>query len=1041
MMDAGLFQKQQKLRRKFYGACPSFAPRVLFFVILATTYYLLPTTYYAFASPPPTPGYGSGAISVNAAGNLGIGTSTPSANVRLLIVASSTDSSNFALQVVQPGSAVPLLVVRNDGTVGIGTSNLTNAGSVNLASGMSIYGSVSGLVSAGNISPGVFNSLQLDSGVPYGFPHSVFITSGLGITTTTASNLPQALSVYGGGYFSGNVGIGTANPTQQLQLTSNMLLPMAAGNVNGNLFFGGDTSVGVNGMRLFSSDSSGGGFIDVKASAATNGLIFRVDTSAGAAERMRITAGGNVGIGTTGPASLFSVGASSQFQVDNNGNIAKINSITYSWPAAQGGASTVLTNNGAGTLSWSAAGGSVTSVSDSGVGTLTISPTAGAVSAALNLGHANTWTALQTFSSGASANTLTVSGISGSIQCLHVSAAGVVSGTGSDCASSGGTVNASNVAAGYFGSNVVSTGNYLFPASVVVSSSLAVATSGSAVGPQALSVYGGGYFTGSVGIGTAAPGYKLDVEGGFLKTSYNTQSLPVSDGLGGLAVGWNYTGGNAEVDFYNVYNNPTTAFQFSEKTGASSKTDLVTILGSGNVGIGTASPATTLHVVNGSKFAKFDLTSNGTDALLQLGPAAVANWARIGSNGSPMAFLTQGSDSSGASPALFINNNGNVGIGNTAPVAKLDIQSGSTSTLRLDNTNGSNVDWIKFTTSNGAFTYADLTSQSYGLNLALGTGMGGGPYFSITNGNVGIGNTAPVAKLDIQSGSTSTLRLDKTNGSNVDWIKFTTSNGAFTYADLTSQSYGLNLALGTGMGGGPYFSITNGNVGIGTTAPASTLSVGGAGQAGAGIYGTGSMYGVYGTAGATGYGVYGYGTGNGLPAVYGYNAGTGVGVEGYSDTAGANGSAGYFGNPAGYGVFSTAAIGVYGSGSTYDFQGAHGEYTNNAGQWINSSDERLKKNIVPLSGSLAELELLTPVSFEWKDTKLMGSGEQLGLTAQNVQTVFPQLVETDASGTLGLDYTGLIAPMIESIKEQQQEISALQAQNAALQEKVDALLK
>ncbi len=66
---------------------------------------------------------------------------------------------------------------------------------------------------------------------------------------------------------------------------------------------------------------------------------------------------GNVGIRTSSPTSALSVGAASQFQVNAAGNIVKINNIASSFPAAQGGVSTVLTNDGAGNLSWTAGAG------------------------------------------------------------------------------------------------------------------------------------------------------------------------------------------------------------------------------------------------------------------------------------------------------------------------------------------------------------------------------------------------------------------------------------------------------------------------------------------------------------------------------------------------------------------------------------------------------------------------------------------------------------------------------------------------------------
>lgn len=84
-------------------------------------------------------------------------------------------------------------------------------------------------------------------------------------------------------------------------------------------------------------------------------------------------------------------------------------------------------------------GSAVSSVSNSD-GSLTITPTTGAVVGSINYAHAGTWTALETFSAGVSASALTLSGITGSTQCLHVNSSGVVSGTGADCGSGSGGI-------------------------------------------------------------------------------------------------------------------------------------------------------------------------------------------------------------------------------------------------------------------------------------------------------------------------------------------------------------------------------------------------------------------------------------------------------------------------------------------------------------------------------------------------------------------------------------------------------------------------
>lgn len=69
-----------------------------------------------------------------------------------------------------------------------------------------------------------------------------------------------------------------------------------------------------------------------------------------------ISNGQNVGVGTTTPESLFSVGPNSQFQVDASGDIKKINNVPYSFPAVQGNNGQLLSNNGNGSLKWVDAG-------------------------------------------------------------------------------------------------------------------------------------------------------------------------------------------------------------------------------------------------------------------------------------------------------------------------------------------------------------------------------------------------------------------------------------------------------------------------------------------------------------------------------------------------------------------------------------------------------------------------------------------------------------------------------------------------------------
>lgn len=60
----------------------------------------------------------------------------------------------------------------------------------------------------------------------------------------------------------------------------------------------------------------------------------------------------NVGVGTNTPEAKFSVGASSQFRVDENGNLVRINNVPLAFPGVQGANGQVLVNNGSGVLTW-----------------------------------------------------------------------------------------------------------------------------------------------------------------------------------------------------------------------------------------------------------------------------------------------------------------------------------------------------------------------------------------------------------------------------------------------------------------------------------------------------------------------------------------------------------------------------------------------------------------------------------------------------------------------------------------------------------------
>lgn len=111
-----------------------------------------------------------------------------------------------------------------------------------------------------------------------------------------------------------------------------------------------------------------------------------------------------------------------------------------------------------------------------------------------------------------------------------------------------------------------------------------------------------------------------------------------------------------------------------------------------------------------------------------------------------------------------------------------------------------------------------------------------------------------------------------------------------------------------------------------------------------------------------------------------------------------------------------------------------------------TSDLRWKKDVKTLSNSLEKVGQLRGVSYNWRKDefpdKNFDNKEQIGLIAQEVEKIYPQLVDTDALGFKSVQYSKVVALLIEALKEQQSEISSLKAEvskMSALEGKVNAL--
>lgn len=131
-------------------------------------------------------------------------------------------------------------------------------------------------------------------------------------------------------------------------------------------------------------------------------------------------------------------------------------------------------------------------------------------------------------------------------------------------------------------------------------------------------------------------------------------------------------------------------------------------------------------------------------------------------------------------------------------------------------------------------------------------------------------------------------------------------------------------------------------------------------------------------------------------------------------------------------VIDKKAEATYLSGTSYyDLSVTHDLTVGNnvtATAFLYNSDRNLKNNIQPINNALDKVNKLEGVSFNWKN----GGGAELGLIAQDVEQVLPELVITDSkTGLKAVKYGNIVPVLIQAIKEQQKQIDELKALVAA----------
>jgi hypothetical protein len=104
---------------------------------------------------------------------------------------------------------------------------------------------------------------------------------------------------------------------------------------------------------------------------------------------------------------------------------------------------------------------------------------------------------------------------------------------------------------------------------------------------------------------------------------------------------------------------------------------------------------------------------------------------------------------------------------------------------------------------------------------------------------------------------------------------------------------------------------------------------------------------------------------------------------------------------------------------------------------FSSSDIRFKENIVPIENALDKISKISGNTYDWKEENKIEhgyEGNDVGVIAQEIEAVLPQLVQTRENGFKAVKYDKLVALLIEGIKEQQTQIHSLTIEIEKLKE-------
>ncbi len=494
-------------------------------------------------------------------------------------------------------------------------------------------------------------------------------------------------------------------------------------------------------------------------------------------------------------------------------------------------------------------------------------------------------------------------------------------------------------------------------------------------------------YGGNVGIGTTSPqsSFKLDVNGNV-----------ITRGSAYVLTDLNHYGTN---DFDIKASQGLTDIKFT--AGGAER---VRIKRQGNVGIGTTSPGTKLHV-NGGIITVNDGTGITYYEGVKINSYDSNGYDIIGREGLTLSTVSADKD-------IILSPTGNVGIGTTNPSEKLEVDGyarvtalgiNSSPDAYLSSLNarlavGGNI--VINTDLPQLYLRANSTSNTsdirYQNSLKLTNGSGSTHLTVTSTGNVGVGTTSPGQKLHVSGVVQSDRFFVGTNASANQWAvqvrnNASTADSGIYFNNNSSEIYLRNSSnvIGARIRSNSASYFNGGDVGIGIASPQERLHV--SGETHPSIKLSSSSDGNYNVILNCGY----------------RNEALNLSVGGYKvfTTEGYN-------TPESTYLWSNNSKALYLASN----QAATFTSTVTATNFINSSDERLKENIEEVCNNNIEVSWKT---FNFKTEK---EQKRYGVIAQELEKTNPEFVREDSQGFKSVAYIDLLIAKIAELEARIQKL-------------------